>query len=62
MKIPATVKIPNVSIVGALYTSFGTSYSDFAIVQTGPNSFQVISLVKALEDILTEGYEEPNEE
>ena len=60
-KISATVNTPNGNIVATPYTSSGTSYSQFAIIQTGPNSFEVTRRVSAHEDTTPEGYKEPTE-
>lgn len=40
-KISATVRTPQGDIVAESYTSSGTSYSTFIIVQTGPTAFAV---------------------
>ncbi|RPH33234.1 MAG: hypothetical protein EHM93_06075 [Bacteroidales bacterium] len=40
-KITATVKTPEGDIVATPYTSSGTSYSKFAVIQTGPGKFEV---------------------
>ena len=40
-KISAKVKTPDGDIVATPYTSSGTSYSEFAVIQTGPSSFEV---------------------
>ena len=40
-KITATVKTPSGNIKATSYTSSGTSYSQFAILQTGENQFEV---------------------
>ena len=58
-EISATVKTPNGDIVATPYTSSGTSYSQFAIIQTGPNSFEVTRRVSLSEDAMPEGYVEP---
>ncbi len=61
-EITATVKTPNGNIVATPYTSSGTSYSNFAIIQTGANSFAVTRIVNLLaEDVASvpEDYAEP---
>ena len=60
-EITATVKTPNGNIVATPYSSSGTSYSQFAIIQTGANSFEVTRRVSALEDAIPEGHLEPTE-
>ena len=40
-RITAIVRTPNGDIAATPYTSSGTSYSQFAIIQTGPNQFEV---------------------
>jgi hypothetical protein len=61
-KIDATVRTPNGDIVANPYTSSGTSYSQFAIIQTGPNSFEVTRRVSSLEDKTPSDYVEPKEQ
>ncbi|MDO7850317.1 hypothetical protein [Hymenobacter convexus] len=46
-EISATVFTPSGPVVAAPYTSSGTAYSQFAIVQTGPNSYAVTRLTLA---------------
>ena len=58
-QITATVRTPNGDIVATPYESSGTSYSQFAIIQTGPNSFRVTRIVDGSEDQRPEGYVEP---
>lgn len=58
-EITATVRTPGGDIVATPYTSSGTSYSQFAIIQTGASSFQVTRIVTALEDGEPENYAEP---
>ncbi len=58
-KISATVKTPNGDIEATPYSSVGTSFSQFAIIQTGANSFQVTRIVAEFEDEQPEGYVEP---
>ena len=60
-EISATVKTPNGDIVASPYTSSGTSYSQFAIIQTGPNSFEVTRRVTLSEDTIPADYVEPTE-
>jgi hypothetical protein len=61
-EISATVKTPSGNIVATPYTSSGTSYSQFAIIQTGPNSFEVTRRVSLLEDETPADYVEPTEQ
>ena len=58
-EITATVRTPNGDIVATPYQSSGTSYSQFAIIQIGSNSFQVTRIVTGAEDQRPEGYVEP---
>lgn len=58
-KITATLKTPSGDIVATPYESSGTSYSQFAIIQTGPNSFAVTRIVNLKEDAVPEDYVEP---
>ncbi|MEK0315011.1 hypothetical protein [Cohnella sp. 56] len=44
-RITATVRTPSGNIEATPYTSSGTSYSNFAIIQTGVNQFQVTRVV-----------------
>ncbi|WP_216651793.1 hypothetical protein [Paenibacillus sp. NEAU-GSW1] len=46
-KITATVVTPSGNIEAEPYTSSGTSYSQFAIIQVGANRFQVTRVVSA---------------
>jgi len=46
-RITATVKTPSGNIQAEPYTSSGTSYSQFAIIQVGVNKFQVTRVVSA---------------
>ncbi|MEQ1962270.1 hypothetical protein ABLB69_03655 [Xenorhabdus khoisanae] len=59
-KITATVKTPNGDIEASPYTSSGTSYSQFAIIQTGSNSFEVTRRVNYTDEI-PDDYIEPIE-
>ncbi len=58
-KITATVQIPGAYIEATPYTSSGTSYSLFAVIQTGPSSFEVTRRVSGLEDLAPDDYLEP---
>lgn len=58
-EISATVKTPNGDIVATPYTSSGTSYSEFAVLQTGPNSFEVTRRVSLTNEEVPAEYEEP---
>ncbi|WP_145045048.1 MULTISPECIES: hypothetical protein [Paenibacillus] len=44
-RITATVRTPSGNIEAEPYTSTGTSFSQFAIIQVGPNSFRVTRVV-----------------
>ncbi|MGO4529142.1 hypothetical protein AB4Z30_08665 [Paenibacillus sp. 2TAF8] len=44
-RITATVITPSGNIEAEPYTSSGTSYSQFAIIQVGPNQFRVTRVV-----------------
>lgn len=46
-RITATVRTPSGNIEAQPYTSTGTSYSRFAIIQVGPNQFQVTRVVNS---------------
>ncbi|MDE9448417.1 hypothetical protein KKJ04_23700, partial [Xenorhabdus bovienii] len=59
-KITATVRTPNGDIEAVPYTSSGTSYSQFAIIQTGNNTFEVTRRVTYADEI-PEDYIEPTE-
>jgi hypothetical protein len=58
-EISAVVKTPNGNIQATPYTSSGTSYSQFAIIQTGPNSFEVTRRVTGVEDVVPADHVEP---
>ncbi|TWD93364.1 hypothetical protein FB550_1151 [Neobacillus bataviensis] len=44
-RITATVRTPDGDFAATPYTSSGTSYSQFAIIQTGRNRFEVTRIV-----------------
>jgi hypothetical protein len=46
-RITATVRTPSGNIEAEPYTSSGTSYSQFAIIQVGVNKFQVTRVTSA---------------
>jgi hypothetical protein len=58
-EISAVVQTPNGNIQAAPYTSSGTSYSQFAIIQTSPTSFEVTRRVSGAEDVAPEEHVEP---
>lgn len=60
-KITATVRTPQGDIVATPYTSSGTSYSQFAVIQVGPGKFEVTRRVSEFEDKTPEDYVEPTE-
>lgn len=61
-KITATLKTPNGDIVASPYTSSGTSYSNFAVIQTRANSFAVTRIVSSTDESIPEDYVEPTEQ
>jgi hypothetical protein len=60
-EINARVKTPNGDVWAKSYTSSGTSYSQFAVVQTGPTTFEVNRRVSGVEDSPPADYVEPTE-
>ena len=60
-EITATVQTPNGNIVATPYTSSGTSYSEYAVIATSGNTFQVTRVVSKLEDKKPADYKEPTE-
>ncbi|HEX2957137.1 MAG TPA: hypothetical protein VHO70_09900 [Chitinispirillaceae bacterium] len=60
-KISAVLNTPSGFIQATPYTSSGTSYSHFAIIQTGANSFEVTRRVTATKDEIPADYVEPTE-
>ena len=60
-EISAVVQTPNGNIQASPYTSSGTSYSQFVIIQTSPTSFEVTRRVGAAEDTKPADYVEPIE-
>ena len=61
-EISATLQTPNGNIVATSYTSSGTSYSKFAIIQTSPTAFEVTRRVTGSEDTVPADYIEPTEQ
>ncbi len=61
-KITASIVTPQGTFEATPYTSSGTSYSHFAIMQTGNNEFAVSRVVTSTEDSLPEDYVEPTED
>lgn len=61
-RITATVKTPSGNIEATPYTSFGTSYSQFAVIDLGSNNFSVTRVVNGTEDFPPENYVEPTEQ
>jgi hypothetical protein len=57
--ISAVVKTPNGDIVATPYTSSGTSYSQFAVIQTSSTSFEVTCRVSLTENDRPADYVEP---
>jgi hypothetical protein len=60
-EISATVDAPGGSVTATPYTSSGTSYSQFAVIQTNDNpyAFEVTRRVSAAEDGRPADYTEP---
>jgi hypothetical protein len=58
-KIDALVRTPGGDIWAEPYESSGTSYSQYAVIQTGPTSFQVTRRVSGTEDSPPADYVEP---
>lgn len=61
-RITATVQTPSGNIEATPYTSSGTSYSQFAVVDLGGNNFSVTRVVNDTEDFPPENYVEPTEQ
>ena len=61
-EISATVKTPDGDIVATPYSSSGTSYSQFAVIQTGPGKFEVTRRVSAFEDKTPKDHVEPTKD
>ena len=57
--ITATVTTPSGPVTAIPYSSTGTSYSQFAIVQLSAGSFQVTRLSNAAEDVMPATHEQP---
>lgn len=60
-KIYAVVTTPDGDFQATHYASSGTSYSQFAIIQVGPNQFEVTRRVSGTEDTPPADYKEPTE-
>jgi hypothetical protein len=60
-EINALVKTPKGEVWAKSYTSSGTSYSQFAVVQTGETTFEVIRRVSGEGDGPPADYVEPTE-
>lgn len=58
-KISAVLQTPDGKIEATPYTSSGTSYSKFAVIQIGPSSFEVTRRVTATENDTPADYREP---
>jgi hypothetical protein len=61
-KIDAVVVTPQGNISATPYESSGTSYSQYAVIQTGANSFEVTRRVTGAEDEPPADYVEPTTE
>lgn len=60
-KISVTIHTPHGEVVATPYTALGTSYSQFAIIQTGPDAFEVTRRVSGSDDAPPAGHVEPTE-
>ena len=60
-KISAILVTPEGTVEAAPYVSSGTSYSQFAILQTAPGQFQVTRLISAGEDHRPADHQDPTE-
>ncbi|HEX2901085.1 MAG TPA: hypothetical protein VHS96_15305 [Bacteroidia bacterium] len=58
-RITATVQTPQGNVNASSYDSDGTSYSNFAIIQTGPLEFAVTRVVDGKQDLPPADYVEP---
>jgi len=62
-EISADVEIgPNTFVTATSYKSSGTSYSNFAVIQTGEQSFELTRIVNGAKDEIPEDYIEPTEQ
>jgi hypothetical protein len=50
-EVSATLYVNGSPIVATPYTSSGTAYSQFAIIQTGPNSFAVTRVTNLVDNV-----------
>lgn len=57
--ISAVVVTPNGEVFATPYSSSGTSYSQFAVIQTGTDSFAVTRIVNLADENVPEDYVEP---
>jgi hypothetical protein len=60
-EISAVVQTPGGNVQATPYTSSGTSYSSFAVVQTGTTSFAVTRVVSGAEDAAPSDHVDPTE-
>ena len=60
-KISATVKTPSGNYQATAYTSSGTSYNIFAVIEVGENKFEVTRRISAMEDQTPADHVEPTE-
>jgi hypothetical protein len=60
-EISAVVQTSGGNVQASAYTSSGTSYSQFAVVQTGTTSFAVTRLVSGAEDAAPSDHVDPTE-
>lgn len=58
-QVTAVVQTPNGAIYATPYESSGTSYSQFAVLQTSPTTFEVTRRVSGAEDVPPGDYKEP---
>lgn len=61
-KISAEVLTPGGAVQATPYESSGTSFSQFAIIELGPNHFAITRVVTGSEDEPPADYEEPTSE
>jgi hypothetical protein len=61
-EIEVTVRTPSGDVPAKRYESSGTSYSKFAVIQVGPNEFEVTRRVTGTEDNPPADYQEPTEQ
>jgi hypothetical protein len=60
-EINALVKTPNGDVWAKSYTSSGTAFSQYAVIQMDSNVFEVVRLASGAEDLPPADYVEPTE-